>query len=350
MKENKITNALTGLATGIGSLPYKDTAPALDLIFKYAGKIPFWPQLPKRNIREGMVAQFSERIPGVKVTDDGIFFNHREKEKELEKFYDRLIANDEDYFKISQVYAQGLYAFYQRLEHSDLEIIQFVKCHSIGPFSFAGAINDENGVSLLHDEILMQAAIKGLAVKAIWQLNLFRKFGKKIIFFLDEPYLGCFGSAYTPINREDVIKGLSELTAAVHSADVLVGVHCCGNTDWSIFTDIDTVDIISFDAVAFLDRLVLYADNLKGFFERGGMLCWGIVPTQDFTGREAPEALVKNIFDGIEVLAKKGLDRNLVAKNLILSPSCGLGTLDAARAEGIFALLHKVSSIIKGPG
>jgi preprotein translocase subunit SecD len=38
----------------------KDADEALDLIFKYVPDIPFWPQLPRRDVREGMVAQFSE--------------------------------------------------------------------------------------------------------------------------------------------------------------------------------------------------------------------------------------------------------------------------------------------------
>ena len=58
---------LKGLATGIGSLPHHNVDAALDLIFQYIPNIPFWPQLPKRDIREGMVAQFSENLPFLKI-------------------------------------------------------------------------------------------------------------------------------------------------------------------------------------------------------------------------------------------------------------------------------------------
>ena len=66
---------LKGLATGVGSLPHKEIGAALDLIFAYLPSIPFWPQLPKRDIREGMVAQFSENLPCLKVARDGLFFD-----------------------------------------------------------------------------------------------------------------------------------------------------------------------------------------------------------------------------------------------------------------------------------
>lgn len=338
---------LNGLATGIGSLPHKDAEVALDLIFRYLPHIPFWPQLPRRDGREGMVAQFSENLPCLEFAPEGLFFNPQDKEKKLEAFYERIIAQDHDYFKISPDFACSLYKFYQRLEKADLKNISYVKCQVTGPFTFAAGINNENGVSLLYDKIFMQAVLKGLAMKALWQINLFRKFGKKIILFFDEPYLGCFGSAYTPINREDVINGLREITEGLRSKDVLLGVHCCGNTDWSIFTDAGNIDIISFDAFGFLDKIMLYAHNLKAFTERGGILCWGIVPTQEFSGQESVDSLLRKIKQGIGGLVNKGLNKDLLVNNLLLSPACGLGMLDQGVCEKIFGILSQVSVSMK---
>ena len=338
---------LKGLATGVGSLPHKDADSALDLIFKSVPQAPFWPQLPKRDLREGMVAQFSENLPCLEFANGNLSFSPKDKEKKLELFYERIIAQDIDYFKISSDFALGLGKFYQRLEKSGLKNIEFIKLQVTGPFTFAASIKDEKGAALLHDPVFMQAIIKGLSMKALWQIKLFRKFGKKIMLFFDEPYLGCFGSAYTPINREDVVKGLTEIAEGIKSKDVLVGLHCCGNTDWSIFTDVAPIEIINFDAFSFLDKLVLYADNLKGFLQRGGILCWGIVPTQEFSSRETAASSTKKIQAGIEALSKKGLDRKLVLRNLMISPSCGLGTLDSQKAEQVFGLLQETSALIK---
>ena len=339
--------ALKGMATGIGSLPHNDVDAALDLIFEYVPQIPFWPQLPKRDIREGMIAQFSENFPCLDITPQGLAFNPKNKDRELEVFYERVIANDVEYFKISEDFALGLEKFYQRLEKADLANVEFIKCQITGPFTFAAAISDENGIALLNDKVFMQAVIQALTFKALWQINLFKKFNKKIILFVDEPYLGCFGSAYTPINREDVVAGLSELSQAVKSQDVLVGVHCCGNTEWSIFTDVKALDIISFDAFEFLDRLVLYADDLKAFLARKGVLCWGIVPTQLFTGEETPDFLIRKIKEGIYQLEKKNLGEAQLSENLIISPSCGLGTFSPEKAKKVFKLLSQTASLIK---
>ncbi len=344
---------LRGLTTGIGSLPHSDAGQALGLVFKYCPQIPFWPQLPKRDVREGMVAQFLQRLPIPQTPNGDLFasgaFAYPSEEKRLEEFYEKIINKDIDYFQISRDYAAGLYAFKEKLkeEKNLLKNIKFIKCQITGPFTSAASVKDEEGVAYLHNPVFMQVFIKGLVMKALWQIKFFWEFGKKIILFLDEPYLGCFGSAYTPINREDVIRALSDLAEGIKSQDVLLGVHCCGNTDWSIFTDIPGIDIISFDAFSYLDKLLLYADNLNNFFKRDGILCWGIVPTQEPSGKETPQSLAKMISAGIEILAKKGVTRELLIENLIISPACGLGTLDVSKAQGIFELLSETSAALK---
>jgi hypothetical protein len=206
---------LKGLATGIGSLPHQDAESALDLIFKYTPNIPFWPQLPQRDKREGMIAQFSENLP-------------LDNKEGLETFYEKVLAKDIEYFKISEDYASGLYAFKRRLEREGCKDIEYIKIQVTGPFTFGAAFNDENKVALLHDKVFMQAVFKGLNFKARWQIKTFRPFGKKIVIFIDEPYLSCFGSAYTPLNREDVIAGLTEFIEGLKPAMLSWGYIAAG--------------------------------------------------------------------------------------------------------------------------
>lgn len=338
---------IKGLATGIGSLPHLDADAALDLIFKYVPHSPFWPQLPKRDFREGMLTQFCENLPCLKVKNGGIFFDPQQREEELESFYERIISDDVDYFKISEDFALGLHKFYQRLKSCDLSAVEFIKIHITGPFTFLAGINDENGVMLMHDAVFRQAMLKALGMKLRWQIGLFGEFNKNIIAFIDEPYLGCFGSAYTPLNRADVVRDLGEFSQGLGDRDILLGVHCCGNTDWSIFTDIPAINVISFDAFDFQDKFVLYADNLKGFLERGGVICWGIVPTQEFSGKENAEFLINKLRQGINTLVKKGVEDKLLLESLMISPACGLGTLSPQKAEDTFRLLHEASAFIR---
>lgn len=336
---------LKGLATGIGSLPLVDAQKAVDLVLRYLPKVPFWPQLPKRDMREGMLAQFSENLPGLKVDANGVYFSTQDQEKELELFYEKFIAQDLEYFKTSAEFAQGLHVFYQQLNQTDLSRIEFIKCQVTGPFTFCAGITGPDQKAILHDPVLMQAMVKGLNMKALWQLQLFKKFNKKIIMFFDEPYLTGVGSAYIPVSRNEVINVLAELTENLKDQGCLVGVHCCGNTDWSMLTDADGIDIINFDAFEFQERFVLYADNLNRFLKRGGIICWGIIPTQS-SDQQTPLILAQKIKSGLEILVKKGIDRDLLLDRLMISPSCGLGTLDVQKAEGILGLLNQTSTFI----
>ena len=345
-----IMDGIKGLATGIGSLPHKDAARAVEEVFKYCPEIPFWPQLPKRDAREGMVAQFCEGLPCLKVTKDGVYYDASQRDKELEGFYQKITSEDASCanFAISKNDANGLYAFYDKLADTDLARIKYIKLHVTGPFTFRAGIKDEKGVSLLHDHEMRQAAAEGLIAKALWQVGFFEKFGKKTIVFIDEPYLSGFGSAYTPINREEVVDILSDMTARIKvNEGVFTGLHCCGNTDWSIFTEVETLDIINFDAFSFLDKLMLYSQDLKKFFIQGRALCWGIVPTNEFRPDLSEAQLVEKISSGMEALAKKGVDAQKLSQNLLLSPACGMGTLDEAVCVSILKLLARVSSRLR---
>ena len=130
---------IKGLATGIGSLPHKDADAALDLIFKYTPGIPFWPQLPKRDIRESMVVQFSEGLPGLRLNKKDLYFDSSIQEQELTQFYEHIIANDNEYFRISPNFAAGLWQFLSRLEKEDLNRVEFIKGQVTGPFTFAAS-------------------------------------------------------------------------------------------------------------------------------------------------------------------------------------------------------------------
>lgn len=352
---------ITGAATGIGSLPHTDVDAALDLIFKYVPQIPFWPQLPKRNIREGMIAQFSEGIPCLRVSQAGVSFDSSSQEQELAEFYEHIITDDSGYFAVSSDFASGFWQFLSRLEKEDIGRVEFIKGQITGPFTFAASINDKDGKAVLHNPVFMQAVHEGLAIKARWQIDMFKKFGKSTMLFLDEPYLACLGSGFTPINRQEVIAGLSEFTKKIKSQgrvilscqqdsidagkdrEDLIAVHCCGNTDWSIFTEVSGIDIISFDAFNFLDRVLLYASQLRAFFTRGGILAWGIVPTQDFSSSINTAMLIEKLEAGLDLLVKKGVEEDLFKNRLIITPSCGLGVLDSKKAESIFKCLSGVS-------
>ena len=334
--------------TGIGSLPHKYSAPVIQLVLKHLPAIPFWPQLPQRSFLEGMAAQFTEGLPNVVIDEPNkkILVDTTDIESGLADFYQHYLDNDIDYFAISLERAVGFYGMFNQLQkgHGNL---QYVKGQVTGPITFGAMLTDKEGVALMHHPALADALNKCLIMKARWQIAAFKKLGLKSIIFLDEPYLMGYGSAYVPLNKETVISRLAELADTIHKDDALVGIHCCGNTDWSALLA-TPVDILNFDGYGFMDKLMLYTDDLKRFIERGGVIAWGMVPSVELDKPVTAEEIISKLDQGVNTLAQKGIDPGKIAAQSILTPSCGLGALGADEAEKRLQLLAEVASEYAG--
>jgi len=68
-----------------------------------------------------------------------------------------------------------------------------------------------HGKALMHDDIMRDAILKGLAMKGVWQAKEIENMGKIPIIFFDEPYLSDFGSAFVPLERTKVIEMLNDV-------------------------------------------------------------------------------------------------------------------------------------------
>jgi methionine synthase II (cobalamin-independent) len=132
--------------------------------------------------------------------------------------------------------------------------------------------------------------------------------------------------------------------SAIHRAGGLAGIHVCGNTDWSLILD-SSVDIVNFDAHAYFDRFVLYGENLRRYMLAGGVLAWGIVPTLDpeTIDRETAESLTARLKDHMEQLSAPGVDKERIHRQSLITPSCGLGSLDVERARKVLRLTRDIS-------
>ena len=339
------------LSTAVGSMPHSDGKKAIEIIMKNLA-IPVWPQLPKISFRESMYAQYSEGFPCLEVSEKNqkIFFDtDGDVLPSLEKFYEKIISDDLDYFKMTMNYSAGFYEFISQLKSGNLKFPS-VKGQITGPITFGLKVTDKNNRSIFYNEQFVDVIVKALTMKARWQIRQLQSIrasaedGHKpqVIMFIDEPYLSVFGSAFTQISREEVIKYLNEVSEGIHKENALSGVHCCGNTDWSVLMDTN-IDIISFDAYSFFDGLTLYPEKLNKFFERGGVLAWGIVPSSDLINSETVESLTENFIRKSEQLIKKNIDEKAVRSRYIITPSCGVGSLSEELAEKIIITTKNVA-------
>lgn len=330
--------------TGIGSVPYQDPKEAVGLILEHLKEMPFWPQLVRRGFREEMVAQGAGGLPGLKVDLEArqvILDPEASREMSLAQFYEIIWGEDLKPFALTLEEAQGFHVFLEQMK-ARRDGPMALKGQVVGPVTFAGMVKDGKGKPILYDRELTQAVSQGLARKAAWQAEQFRQAGREAVVFFDEPILTGFGSAFLPISREEVTTILTEaIEATKESGPVLVGVHCCGNTDWALLLE-TPLDILSFDSYGFFDNFLLYEKALTAFFQRGGMVAWGLVPTGEDLSQETGDSLWQRFTSQVERLAGLGLGFREVLHHSLLTPACGLGYLSPAEATRALQLLDEL--------
>ncbi len=332
-------------ATGIGSVPSLGVQDTCIHILEQLPEIPFWPQLVKRTHLEDMNIQFSEGLPLLEIRQKkrALAVSAGNRESELVAFYDRFLTEDVDSFAISREFAPGLYELVALIQKNPEQYGPYVKGQTVGPVTFSAGINGLDGKSLLYDPELLEATVKGISIKALWQVREMGKSGKKVIIFLDEPYLSGFGSAFSPIERREVVHLLKEVIDYLRDrSDALIGIHCCGNTDWSMIIEAGP-DIVNFDAFDYMDYFLLYPDDITRFLHGGGVIAWGVVPTSTFTGEESVQTLFSKLQEGLNRFYGWGLDPQTVSAGSLLTPACGLGTMEQGSANQVLELLSSLS-------
>lgn len=328
---------LSGLPTMIGSMPHIDPQRACSIIAKYLPEIPAWPQLPRRSFLENMYAQYSEGFPGITIENERIYVDRtRDLDAPLHGLYTAYLNDDVEGYAIDGEYAAGLYSFLDM----ELGSVRAVKGQVTGPVTWGLAVTDQDRRPVLYDETLADAVAKHLHLKAAWQESALARRAQATIIFVDEPYMSSVGSAFVSVSRDQVINLLSEVFAGIGG---LKGVHCCGNTDWSMLLA-TPLDILNFDAYNYGYTLALYPEEVKSFLDRGGVIAWGIVPRDegDLMGE-----MVNGIIDRLEAemsaLERKGASPARLKRQCLLTPSCGLEPASEEAAEWALELLAGVS-------
>ena len=159
--------------------------------------------------------------------------------------------------------------------------------------------------------------------------------------------LGLAPQHLSPLPHEEIIACFSEVFEAVRAENGLTGVHVCANTEWPVLFD-SGVDIVSYDAYSYFDKLILYPDDLKKFFSRGGILATGIVPTSpEFIDIEKVDGLVDKWFEQSRQLQAIGIDAKTIYQQTLITPSCGTGTVSVEQARKVLALTKGVSEKIR---
>ena len=330
------------LITSIGSLPFTDVQQALDAVTACCPEIPFWPQLPRRSFYEDMYVQYLEATPALVVDPlSAVVYMDTRKTEGIEQFYEDVYHDNVDAFGISEQAAPGFYGLLERLPRM-ADRVRYVKGQLTGPFTLGIGLKDENGKPVIYDSAYFDIIKKALRMKAAWMIRAIKAVcpDKEVLLFFDEPALVSLGSAFVSVSADVVTSMFDEVREGL---DAVVGVHCCGNTDWPVLLRTG-IDIINYDAFNFMETLFYFRGELSAFLARGGRIAPGIVPSSGGALHEVGLADLARLWRSYEArLSEVG---GALERTTIVTTACGLGTLSEADAYRGLELLKRLPEAV----
>jgi len=344
------------LATGVGSLPQTKGEEALDLIWKSVPLAPHWPQLPRLGAESSFVGQYLNALieTGVigGVEDPKFQVDATDWVERLTVFYTLYLEAIEgdpqalERFGFSVQGGEGFEAFCQDLEQNGTREAVLLKGQLSGSLTLGMQIKDKDRRSIYYDDTLRDMLVKTVALHAEWQTKRLSQFGLPVLMMIDDPSLYGYGaSTHITLNREQLIEELNAIIEGIFRQGGIAGVHVCAGMDWTLLFD-SKVQVVNFDAYDYMQSMMALAEPLNIFLKRGGILSWGIVPTNPAAWEETAQSLKIRLENNIEELVKRGVNESLLRQQSMITPSCGTGTLPKELAEHIYLILSELDQIL----
>jgi hypothetical protein len=309
-----------GVATGIGSLPHDDPTTAAELVLRCLPELPAVPQLPGRDPREGMLAQWLVALPEVEVAPDGSLTVLGESDAAPECVFDHRSHS-------------GLLAFVDVASRAE-RVPARIKAQVTGPLTLGTALHAA-GMPAPRAFRRAAAVTRAWSV-AIEQLVDTRLPDTGLVLFLDEPSLVSWRRDDAPLDRETAIDLLSGALAAV---DSVTGVHVCGDGDLALALEAGP-EVLGIEVH---DDLVQHTVGLARFLDGDGWIAWGAVPTDRPVGESADPhwRVLARVWCE---LTRRGCDPVPLRTRGMITPACGLAGYGASQAERVLGIARELAA------
>ena len=334
--------------TAMGILPHRDVERALELSLSL--DIPFLPQLPNASFYEDMYVQTSGNFPGIVLDSERekILFSLKKFREELERYFEMM--EDEDLFKLRPPYS----IIYPRFLELDLSGFYAVRGQVTGPVSFGFRVCDEEGKPIIYHDDVREILFDFIRRKVNVMLRELRERNERAFVWIDEPGLGWVFSAFSGYNDAQAREDLREFFSGVEG---LKGLHLCAEVNLPWLLDLG-LDILSFDAYQLGEMPAEYARAAGEFLQRGGIIVWGIVPTEPaLIEREDANSLALRLLGYWRRISEEaGLSLSEIAERSLLAPArcCVRATEPSSSAltpeeavERAFSVLGELSSSLE---
>ncbi len=313
MTANKLNLKAGCQTTAMGIMPHTDVARALTLALSM--DIPFSPQLPNISFYEDMYVQTSQNFPGIVVDAESsrISFDNTKFEEELGDYSQRMAESET--FALSRSYS----AAYHRFLAEDLQDYPAIRGQVTGPVSFGFRVTDENSKPIIYNEGVRALLFDFIQRKANLQYQQLKQQNQNAFVWLDEPGLGWVFSGLSGYNDIQTRQDYQSFLAGFDGPRAL---HLCANVNLPYLLQLG-VELLSFDAYQIELMPKGYANAVADFLKSGGIISWGIVPTDsESLAKETPETLARLLSTYWEVVSlNTGLSARQIAEQALIAPA-----------------------------
>jgi len=347
--------------TAMGIMPHTDIEEALGLALGL--DIPFWPQLPNISYYHDMFAQTAQGFPGMVVDHENrrLRFDSARFEQELVEYSRRM--EDADTFALSGEYA----VVFDRFMSQDLGGYHAIRGQCAGPISLGFGTVDEERRPIIYNDEIKAFLFDFIQRKASAQYRKLREKNPNAFVWLDEPALSYVFNAMYGYNDQQAKEDYYNLLQGLEGPKAL---HLCPNVNLPYLLELG-VDLISFDAYQVGSMPREYASAAAEFLKGGGIISWGIVPTESASlDGQKPETFAGLLMDYWKVVSQgNGISLEQVARQAMVAPAkccvrdmgerlvsgstqqqeenCEISSIEEGNVNKAFAYLGEISAILK---
>jgi len=299
--------------TAMGIMPHKDVEQALELALSL--DIPFWPQLPKVSLYEDMYIQASQNFPGIAIDFDKerLSFDTARFEQELDEYFVKMDVPEA--FALTAEYSAVFHKFLSK----KLQGYKAIRGQVIGPVSFGFKVLDENLKPVIYNDAARTILFDFIQKKANIQYRELKERNPNAFVWLDEPGLGYVFSGLSGYNEQLAKEDYHNFVEGLEGPK---GLHLCAEVNLPYLLELG-MEILSFDAyqIGFMPKE--YAGSVAEFIKNGGIISWGIIPTESTVlATQTPETLAAILSDYWKVISEStGLSLNQIAMQALVAPA-----------------------------
>ncbi|MFC1937315.1 hypothetical protein ACFLWY_02000 [Chloroflexota bacterium] len=299
--------------TAMGIMPHSDVNRALELALGL--DIPFWPQLPNLSFHEDMYVQTSLNFPGIVVNleEKKISFSTTKFELELGGYSTRI--DEPETFALSREYS----TVYHKFLDQDLRGYTAIRGQVTGPVSFGFRVVDEDNKPIIYHDGIKSLLYDFVQKNVNVQYQALKEKNASAFVWLDEPGLGWVFSGLSGYNDMQARQDYQDFLAGLDGPKAL---HLCANVNLPYLLGLG-IELLSFDAYQIEVMPRGYVKDVADFLNSGGVIAWGIVPTDSTNlGGTTPETLAELLCGYWEVISSNSsLSGKKIAEQALIAPA-----------------------------